>query len=478
MRRRVALLVAGLLWFAGAAAGIDVRASYGARVTGDEPHYLLTALSLAEDQDLNVSDEIAARRYRAFHEVALNPQSKLLEDGGRVSPHDPLLPLVLALPILIGGWMGAKLFLAAIAALLGALLLWVALERFAVPRTAALLTTALFGLSAPFAVYGSQIYPELPAALAVTVAIAALTGPLRAIGLVVLGLAVVTLPWLSVKYAPVALVLAGLAAVSLLRRRSYRSLAFLGGGLVAAAVAFAVAHLQWYGGLTPYATGDHFVAGELSVVGFEPDFLGRSRRLIGLVVDDKFGLAAWQPAWLLALPALGALVACRPRGWHVLGAPLTAGWLTATFVALTMQGWWFPGRQLIVVLPALVLAVTWWAGGGRWRLPAVAALGALGVFSYGWLVVEGTSRRLTWAVDFFATTNPIYRAWSALLPDYLNVTTTTWLLHAAWIAIAAGLLAGGSRATTAAAAHTPPRSPCRPDNAEIDDAQASSDVML
>lgn len=264
MRRRVALLVAGLLWFAGAAVGIDVRASYGARVTGDEPHYLLTALSLAEDQDLNVTDEIAARRYRAFHEVALNPQSKLLEDGGRVSPHDPLLPLVLALPILIGGWLGAKLFLAAIAALLGALLLWVALERFAVPQTAALLTTALFGLSAPFAVYGSQIYPELPAALAVTVAIAALTGPLRAIGLVVLGLAVVTLPWLSVKYAPVALVLAGLAAVSLLRRRSYRSLAFLGGGLVAAAVAFAVAHLQWYGGLTPYATGDHFVAGELS----------------------------------------------------------------------------------------------------------------------------------------------------------------------------------------------------------------------
>ena len=38
----------------------------------------------------------------------------------------------------------------------------------------------------------------------------------------------------------------------------------------------------------------------------------------------------------------------------------------ATFVALTMQGWWFPGRQLVVVLPAAVLAIAWWArGGGR-----------------------------------------------------------------------------------------------------------------
>ena len=54
-------------------------AAYGAQTTGDEPHYLLTALSLAEDGDLDV-----ARRARGpsatapFHEARLAPQERLL----------------------------------------------------------------------------------------------------------------------------------------------------------------------------------------------------------------------------------------------------------------------------------------------------------------------------------------------------------------------------------------------------------------
>ncbi len=48
------------------------------------------------------------------------------------------------------------------------------MDRFGVPPRTAALTTAVFALSA-LAPYGSQVYPELPAALAVTAAIAALT---------------------------------------------------------------------------------------------------------------------------------------------------------------------------------------------------------------------------------------------------------------------------------------------------------------
>ena len=112
------------------------------------------------------------------------------------------------------------------------------------------------------------------------------------------------------------------------------------------------------------------------------------------MVDRDFGLAAWQPAWLLLVPAFAALAARRPRGAGALGLTLLAGWLMATFVALTMQGWWFPGRQLVVVLPAAVLAIAWWAGGGRRRLAAVMGLGTVGVFTYAWLLVEGLSGRV------------------------------------------------------------------------------------
>ena len=297
----------------------------------------------------------------------------------------------------------------------------------------------VFAASAPLAAYGAQVYPELPAALAVTVAIAALSGPLRRGGLAALAAAVVALPWLSVKYAPVATVLA-VVGLWLLARGGRRGAALaLGGGLAAAALVFLGAHQALYGGVTPYAAGSHFAGGELTVVGSEPDYLGRGRRLVGLLVDRDFGLAAWQPAWLLIVPAVAALLARRPRGWAAVALPLAAGWLVATFVALTMQGWWFPGRQVVVVLPAAVLAIAWWARGGGRRLGITLALGAAGVLAYAWIAVEGAMGRIAWVVDLQATGNPLYRAWTAVLPDYLDVTAATWALHWAWAAAFAAM---------------------------------------
>ena len=91
--------------------------------------------------------------------------------------------------------------------------------------------------------------------------------------------------------------------------------------LAAGAVAFVVIHLTVYGGVTPYAAGSHFVDGQLTVVGSDPDYVGRSRRLVGLFVDRDFGIAAWQPLWLLLVPAVGALLA-RPAPGH--GGPAAA----------------------------------------------------------------------------------------------------------------------------------------------------------
>lgn len=429
---RTAMALVALVAFAAAAAGIGARASYGARTTADEPHYLVTALSLARDGDLDVRDELADRAYLPFHELELAPQARPLPDGRLVEPHDPLLPAILALPTALGGWVLAKLTLAAIAAALAALTLWTAVRRLAVPLLPAAAVVAVLAASSPLAPYGAQVYPELPAALAVAAAIAALTGPLRRGGLAALAAAVVALPWLSVKYAPVAAVLGAIGLWLLLRGGRRGAALALGGGLAVAALAFLGAHEALYGGATPYAAGAHFTGGELTVVGSDPDYLGRARRLVGLLVDRDFGLAAWQPAWLLLVPALAALATRRPRGAAAIALPLAAGWLVATFVALTMQGWWFPGRQVVVVLPAAALAIAWWAGGSRRRLAAALAAGAVGVVTHAWLVAEGTLGSIAWVVDLQDTANPLYRAWSAALPGYLAVSATTWPLHWAW----------------------------------------------
>ena len=446
MKLGTAMLLVGFTAFVAAAAGINVRATYGAHVSVDEPQYLLTAISLGEDRSLDISDELAEERYRPFHEVALDRQTEPQPDGSEISPHDPLLPLLLAIPMEVGGWVGAKLLLALTNALLGASLVWIAVNRFSVPVRTAAVVVGVFAASAPFAVYGNQVYPELPAAFAVTCAIALLTGPLRARVLWGLATVVVALPWLSIKYAPVAAAIAIITAWLLARsQRRHAALLFLG-GLGGAGVLYVLAHLAWYGGITVYSVGDHFASsGEFSVVGTQVDLVGRSTRLIGLLVDNKFGLALWQPAFLLALPAVGAMVRVRPRGSGVLAALAIVGWLNATFVALTMQGWWWPGRQTVIVLPALVLAVSWWASRGARRIWAVGVLGAVGVATFAWLVVEGSAGGLTWVVDFFETTNPWYRVAAEVTPDYLAPTGRTWVLHGVWLGVAAALVAIGFR---------------------------------
>lgn len=433
-----AAVAVGVVVAAWAALAIPARATVGARTTADEPQYLLTALSLFEDRDLHIDDELDDRAYLPFHEVTLPVQTQALDDGREVSPHDPLLPAMLALPMGLGGWAAAKATLAALAGVLAGVLVWTAHRRFAVTVGVAALTVLAFGAAAPLSAYATQVYPELPAALAVTVAIAALTGRRRPVELAVAGVAVVALPWLGVKYAPVAGALVVVAALSLLGEGRRRALVALVAGLAAAGVAYLVVHRVLYGGWTVYAAGDHFTGGEMTVMGDDPDRIGRSRRLAGLLLDHGFGLAAWMPGYLLAVPALAVVARRRPPGWVALVLPLAAGWATATWVALTMHGWWWPGRQVVVVVPCLVLVVAWWAGKVRRVRPWVAVAGVVGAFNWAWLVVEVLDRRRTLIVDFETTTNPVYRALRAVLPDYRSPGTSDWVLQALWF-VALGL---------------------------------------
>jgi len=450
----VAAAVLGLI-------GLGARATYGAQVSGDEPQYLLTAISLAEDLDLDISDEIATGRFRPFHEVDLDPQTAVLDaNGQQLSPHDPLLPVLLAAPMALAGWAGAKAFLALVAGATAAATVHLAVSRYRVPpKPAAAVVLACFA-SPPLTVYATQVYPEMPAALCTVVALTGVTGARsRRWSWAAVG-ALVALPWLGVKYLPVAAVL-GLAWAA----RAYRDGRRDPGWavhlmqalvLVTAGVAYLAIHRRVYGGWTVYAAGDHFVGGELDVVGTAPNHVGRSRRLIGLLIDRGFGLAAWSPLWLGLPPALAVLGRRRPPGWLVLAATLAAGWATATWVALTMHGWWWPGRQVVVVLPlaAVVLAraVT---PAGAW-LRGLLAAGAVGAVTWWWLAWEASTGRRTVIVDFEQTAAPWYRAWRLALPDHRRMATLDQGLTGLWLVVLATAAVLAWRASAASDPSTAP----------------------
>ncbi|MDQ4008663.1 MAG: hypothetical protein M3211_11255 [Actinomycetota bacterium] len=442
MRRHAWLWVPATTAFVAAVLGLGVHASYGDHADVDEPQYLLSALSLSEDGDLDISDELAAKRWRVFHSDALPVQTERFPDGSRVSPHDPLLPLLLALPMGLFGWVGAKIALALLAGACAALLAWTAVRRFGVtPRLAAAGSAVAFA-SPPLGVYSQQVYPEMPAALVTLAAVAMLTTPRPRVAHVLGAVAaVVALPWLSSKYVPVALALTALLLVQVWRRAGGRPLAWVCGVLAAAGVAYLALHRVIWGGWTAYASGDHFQqTGEFSVVGVDPGYLGRSLRLVGLLMDQHYGLVPWQPAWLLLVPAVVALLVRRPPGWLTLLAPLAAAWATATWVALTMHGFWWPGRQVVVVLPLAALAVLWLVHRVLPRLrPVAAVLGGLGVLSLFALLLQGWQDQITWVVRFRDAMAPAYRSLGPVLPDYAG--GSYMLGHVVWLALLTALAA-------------------------------------
>ncbi|MGB3257737.1 MAG: hypothetical protein WBA72_07070 [Ornithinimicrobium sp.] len=473
-----AALVAGLVALTIAALGISVRAADVGAAAVDEPQYLLTATSLWEDDDLDISDERAQGRADAFYDGVLPVQTTVLEGGARISPHDPLLPLLLAPAVGIGGWVGAKVMLSVMAGVLAATVAWVLGSRWTVSPLLAGGVAAVAGSSAPLAVYGNQVYPELPAALVVVVAVAAIV-PARGPGArtapgvstgwsspraVVLVLAVTALPWLAVKYV---LVAAALAGVALLRMRATqpRMAGVVTGALILSGALWLGGHRLLYGGWTAYSTGDHFQAsGEFGVVGFAPDYFGRSTRLVGLLVDRDYGLVAWQPAWLMVIAALGLLWGAhrnhrtvpghRPEATAlscdlaVLTMPLLAGWFTAVFVALTMHGFWWPGRQLVVVLPlaAMLIALALSHPDLPRRRVVVGVTGALavgGIAVQAWVLFAGWGGDLTWVGAPNLQPPPPLDLLRAALPDYRELGLQSWSLHAVWVCVALALLLGG-----------------------------------
>ena len=469
--RRAVLALLGVAVTIVASSGLIAWATPTDRVTADEPQYLLSASSLVRGGDLDIADEIEGERFRSFHATDLPAQAfRQGDDDPLLSPHEPGLPVLLALPVGLGGWVAAKIALAAMAGALAALTAWIAVVRLGVGLPLAVAVVGAFAVSAPLATYATQVYPEVPAALAVTAALAALTTPAAtipaarsalapvAVAPVAIGsMAVAALPWLSLKYLPLAVVLAA-GVCWTARQRPVVAIA-AGATMVMTMVAALVVHHRLHGGWIsfPGAAGPLVPADGRTVGLWGSEILGRSRRVGGLLVDEGFGLAAWTPAWLFVPLAAGAAVGWLRRSVRSRSGPsvdqvaavvwplvvLTVGWLVAVFAAPTMHGWWPPGRQVVVVAPAGVLLVAWvleaWPA---LRMPFLVAA-ALGVATWSWTTAEAVTRVRTLVLDVGATTNPWYRLWRLVLPDGRSPGPGDEVLLAGWCLLLVAIVAAG-----------------------------------
>lgn len=171
-------------------------------ITGDEPHYLLTAESLIRDGDLLVVNNHLADT-PVLREMPPGASLGDTHSYNGYSMHGPGLPLLLAPAYALAGVLGAKLLMA----------LLIGLAPLAIYRLArqvlgdaawAIALAVMLGLGQPFVTASNQIYPDLLSGLIVFALLIRWHRPEGppALGSAVLeSLLMALLPWLHVKLA-------------------------------------------------------------------------------------------------------------------------------------------------------------------------------------------------------------------------------------------------------------------------------------
>jgi hypothetical protein len=404
---------------------------------GDEPHYLMVAESLLRDRDLSLEADYAEGRYRQFADGPLAPHYRVRGKGGEIySLHAVGLSLLVIPAYALGGYVAASVFMALLCALVAfetreLVRRWTARDGLAEGVGWAV------ALSPPLVHYAGLVFTEVPAALAVAVGLrrgrdAVSWTPATACAV---GSALAFLPWLNVRYAPLAAVLMAFALWH--RPRSASAAAFLAPA-VASAIASALYHHSLYGFFDPRR-----------VYGRRPELSWATvpEGLPGLLLDQEFGLLVFAPVFALALPGLSLIGRRERRGAAVAWALVAVALLTASSWHMWRGGWNPPARFLVPLVPVLAVAVA------SALARCVSAGAALLV---GWSLWSGLLG--AWEPRLVHRdrdgTAPLFRAysgaeeWTRLLPGYVLADPDRHRRAAVWgTALALAALGGRSHAT-------------------------------
>jgi hypothetical protein len=383
--------------------------------TGDEPFYLMTAISLLKDGDLNecnnyrqrdeaqlypsfmVEDLTVPRGFKGFagapyplppHPAQLVPANRMCTRGAvGVEPepggaHDELyskhglgLTLLILPAFALGGVPWVTYFLVVLGALLATNIYLLAREATGL-MWPAFLTWAAFAFTVPLMPYSYLIFPELPAALLVVYAFRRIrlwdNNPLQTVGI---ALCIAFLPWLHYRFVPVCAALfayylyqvwrrpartlddantalstqpeLGAAQEPALPKRRWGNLVVVTSVIAGSAALLMAFFYHRYAQVLPSAR-DHAGSSDLA---------GTARGIVGLLLDEQWGLLISAPIFLLVF--VGVALMLRERRWR-----MDLLWVGLVFVPYYLVianyvHWWGewcpPARYLASTLPVLAL---------------------------------------------------------------------------------------------------------------------------
>ncbi|MCO6432584.1 MAG: hypothetical protein J5J00_17160 [Deltaproteobacteria bacterium] len=390
--------------------------------TGDQPYFLMTAISIVEDGDIDEANNYSINRsfdyfyppmveggmtdpllhlppeypgypsdfkgilafYPLWPENHIGPKPNRPSEEW-YSKHPIGMPLLIA-PVWAlgtylsssvgaltytghGGWPAVVFEMNILAALLALelfLLIKVVLAGAgggikSINRWAAFLALT-FSLTAPIIAYSSLVFPEIPAALLVTAIFRRIIENRfsgSAIRSVFVALLIAALILLHQRFAPLA---AGLALIALLRfKETFRSDARPAAYFIvtlAVAGAFFLLFQFWLYGSFFQSVDDH--GGFVYPLASQESFRSFGLALFGLFFDQKWGLVLYNP--LYAVLPFGVFIMLKQPALRPLLYKVLIPLLPYFLLIAIYKVWWGewgpPGRYLVAITPLLIVPIS------------------------------------------------------------------------------------------------------------------------
>jgi len=356
-------------------------------LTGDEPHYVMIAHSLATDRDLDLGNNYARGDADAWF-PDLDAGQHVVDyrgDGRLLSVHTPGLPLLLlpAHVLLDNPTRAARGTMLGITVLM--LLEFYLLCLDITPsRWFAVAAWLVMATSVPTLYLAGQVYPDVAAALVMLVGLRALWRLPSWRWMGVLALAVAYFPWLHVRFVPLA-VLLGLAGFLRLHTSGQR---VMGRALVLLCLVAAGGYVWFY---TAHY-GNPLGNAQYAYLSPRPvDWARVPRLLMGLLWEREIGILPVVPCLVLCISGCMSSLVRRDRRGMLL-VILGAAYMLVTTLALATGvadwGWSMPWRFMFPVYPLMgLLALSEIARHGlqRWiAVPLVIAGLTVAMLSMRW----------------------------------------------------------------------------------------------
>jgi hypothetical protein len=345
-------------WIAGALVAVAALAVFsqvrGVIPGGDEPHYLAATQSILKDFDLRVANNYADGDYLDYFPGRLEPHFLKRSTSGEIySIHAPGVSIVVLPAFAVAGYAGAVITMILIGALTAAIT-WLLAWRVSGSVAGAWAGVAAVFATTPYFFHTFTIYPEIIGSASVAIGTWLLIDladgrEVATRRLVATGAALALLPWLHSRFAVIA---AALGVTIILRLRSLPSplvpiARFLSVPAIAGASWFAFFWMIWGSPspVSPYGADTSTSSAYIL------------RGLIGLLVDQQFGLLTTAPIYVIGFAGLVHLARVRPRVAVELSLVVVLYALAVASYAMWWAGSAAPARFLIAILPLAALPI-------------------------------------------------------------------------------------------------------------------------